>query len=34
MFESSFIFDGEFFEQFDNVAIGSPLGPTLAKVFM
>ena len=34
MFESFFIFDGKFYEQFDGVAMGSPLGPTLANVFM
>ena len=34
MFESFFIFDGKFYEQYDGVAIGSPLGPTLANVFM
>ena len=32
MFES-FIFDGKFYEQCDGVAMGSPLGPTLANVF-
>ena len=34
MFESFFIFDGRFYEQCDGVAMGSPLGPTLANVFM
>ena len=34
MFESFFIFDGKFYEQFDGVAMGSPLGPTLANAFM
>ena len=34
MFESFFIFDGKFFEQCDGVAMCSPLGPTLANVFM
>ena len=29
-----FIFDGKFYEQCDGVAMGSPLGPTLANVFM
>ena len=33
MLESFFIFDVKFYEQFDGVAMGSPLGPTLA-VFM
>ena len=34
MFESFFIFDGKFYEQCDCVAMGSPLGPTLANAFM
>ena len=34
MFESLFIFDGIFYEQSDGVAMGSPLGPTLANAFM
>ena len=34
MFESLFIFDGKFYEQCHGVAMGSPLGPTLANVFM
>ena len=34
MFESFFVFDGKFYEQCDGVAMGSPLGPTLANVFM
>ena len=34
MFESFFIFDGKFYEQCDGVAMGSPLGPALAIVFM
>ena len=34
MFESFFIFDGKFYEQFDGVAMGFPLGPTLANAFM
>ena len=34
MFESFFIFDGKFYEQCDGVAMGSPLGPALANVFM
>ena len=29
-YESSFIFDGEYYTQIDGVAMGSPLGPTLA----
>ena len=28
MFESIFIFDGKFYEQCDDVALGSPLGST------
>ena len=34
MFESFFIFDGKFYEQCDGVAMGFPLRPTLAIVFM
>ena len=34
MSESFFIFDGKFFEQSDGVAVDSPLGPTLANVFI
>ena len=34
MFESFFILDGKFYEQCDGVAMCSPLGPTLANVFM
>ena len=34
MFESFFIFDGKFYQQCDGVAMGSPLGPTLANIFM
>ena len=34
MFESFFIFDEKFYEQCDAVVMGSPLGPTLANVFM
>ena len=34
MFESFFIFDGKFYEQCNGIAMGSPLGPTLANVFM
>ena len=32
--ESLFIFDGEYYYQTDGVAMGSPLGPTLANLFM
>ena len=34
MFQSLLIFDGKFYEQCDGVAMGSPLGPILANVFM
>ena len=34
MFESFFIFDGKFYKQCDDVAMGSPLEPTLANIFM
>ena len=34
MFESFFIYDGKFYEQCDGLAMGSPLGPTLANVFV
>ena len=34
MFGSFFIFDGKFYEKCDGVAMGSPLGPTLANIFM
>ena len=33
-YESSFIFDGEYYTQIDGVAMGSPLGPTLANAFL
>ena len=32
--ESLFVFDGEYYFQSDGVAMGSPLGPTLANLFM
>ena len=32
--ESLFLFDGEYYYQTDGVAMGSPLGPTLANLFM
>ena len=34
MFESFFIFDGKFYKQCDDVAMGSPLEPTLANIFV
>ena len=34
MFESFLIFNGKFYEKCDGLAMGSPLGPTLADVFM
>ena len=34
MFQSFFIFDWKFYEQCDGVAMGSPLGSTLANAFM
>ena len=34
MFDSFFIFDGNFFEQCDGVAMGSPSGTTSANVIM
>ena len=32
--ESHFLFDGHIFDQVDGVAMGSPLGPILADIFM
>ena len=34
MFESFFIFNGKFYEQCDDIAMGSLLGPTLANVVL
>ena len=34
MSESLILFDQEFYKQHDGVAVGSPLGPTLANVFL
>ena len=33
-YESFFIFDGEYYTQIDGVAVGFPLGPTLANAFL
>ena len=33
-YESLFIFDGEYYTEIDGVAMGSPLGPTLANAFL
>tara|TARA_Y100000310_G_scaffold202746_1_gene202988 strand:- start:291 stop:1547 length:1257 start_codon:yes stop_codon:yes gene_type:complete len=32
--DSFFLFDGQYYEQVDGVAMGSPLGPTLANIFL
>ena len=32
--DSFFIFDGQYFEQIDGLAMGSPLSPTLANIFL
>ena len=32
--ESFILFDGKYFQQIDGVAMGSPLGPTLANIFL
>ena len=32
--KSHFIFDGHYYDQIDGVAMGSPLGPVLANIFM
>ena len=31
---SHFVFDGQFYDQVDGVAMRSPLGPVLANIFM
>ena len=32
--KSHFIFEGDYYDQIDGVAMGSPLGPVLANIFM
>ena len=32
--ESFFMFNNKYYQQVDGVAMGSPLGPTLANIFM
>ena len=32
--KSHFVFDGQYYDQIDGVAMGSPLGPVLANIFM
>ena len=32
--KTNYLFNGEFFDQKDGVAMGSPLGPVLANIFM
>ena len=32
--ENHFVFNGQLYDQIDGVAMGSPLGPTLANIFM
>ena len=34
MYVSFFIFDQKYYKQYDGVAMGSPLGPTLANIFL
>ena len=34
MSESLVLFDGEYYKQRDGVAMGSPLGPTFANIFL
>ena len=32
--KSHFLFDGKYYDQIDGVAMGSPLGPVVANIFM
>ena len=32
--KSHFLFDGQYYDEIDGVAMGSPLGPVLANIFM
>ena len=32
--KSHFVFDGDYYDQIDGVAMGSPLGPVSANIFM
>ena len=32
--ESHFVFDGKYYNQIDGIAIGSPLGPIFAHIFI
>ena len=32
--KSHFLFDGQYYNKIDGVAMGSPLGPVLANIFM
>ena len=32
--KSHFLFDGKYYDQIDGVAMGSPLGPVSANIFM
>ena len=34
MSESLVLFEGEYYKQIDGVAMGSPLGPTFANIFL